>query len=226
MPPELWLDNPIDKQQRYSRYIEAANLLEKERKQSCHVETVQVLKEKAQKQVEVKEHVNQKQKLVQKEKGNQMMQITALQLAMRFVGLKEVGGASSNPQILAMLKLDDAWPWDDSVPWCSAFINYIAWLLRLPRSKSLRARSWLNVGVSVNIDDAYPGFDIVILKRGGDNQPGPNVIEAPGHVGFLVNKFYPVSATVSILGGNQSNMVSIAHYDATKILGIRRIYDK
>ncbi|RLI53544.1 MAG: hypothetical protein DRP09_15495 [Candidatus Thorarchaeota archaeon] len=154
------------------------------------------------------------------------MQITALQLAMRFVGLKEVGGSSSNPQILAMLKLDDQWPWDDAVPWCSAFINYIAWMLRLPRSKSLRARSWLNVGVAIKSTDARPGFDIVVLKRGGGNQPGPNIIDAPGHVGFLVNKLYAGSSTVSILGGNQSNMVSIAHYDVNKILGVRRLHDE
>jgi len=63
------------------------------------------------------------------------------ELAQRFVGLKEVSGNMANPQIMAMLQLDADWPRDDSVPWCSAFVNYIAWLMRLPRSKSLRARS-------------------------------------------------------------------------------------
>jgi hypothetical protein len=47
------------------------------------------------------------------------MNITAFDLAQRFVGIKEIAGSVSNPQILAMLKLDDDWPKDDSVPWCS-----------------------------------------------------------------------------------------------------------
>ena len=74
------------------------------------------------------------------------MDITAYDLASRFIGIKEVRGSVSNPQILSMLRLDSSWPKGDEVPWCSAFVNYPAWLLRLPRSKSLRARSWLEVG--------------------------------------------------------------------------------
>ena len=69
------------------------------------------------------------------------MNITAFELAQRFVGVKEIPGSESNPMVLSMLRLDQAWPEGDEVPWCSAFVNYIAWLLRLPRSKALNARS-------------------------------------------------------------------------------------
>jgi uncharacterized protein (TIGR02594 family) len=111
--------------------------------------------------------------------------ITAFDLAQRFIGVKEIAGTASNPQVLAMLQLDASWPKGDDVPWCSAFANYIAWLLRLPRSKSLMARSWLQVGTPIKIEEADAGNDIVILKRGGGDQPGPEVISAPGHVGFF-----------------------------------------
>jgi len=47
--------------------------------------------------------------------------------------------------ILAMLKLNDDWPHDDSVSWCSAFVNDIALLLGLNSPKSLRARSWVAI---------------------------------------------------------------------------------
>lgn len=67
------------------------------------------------------------------------MNITAFDLAQRFIGIKEVPGSTSNPQVLAFLRLDNAWPDGDDVAWCSAFVNYIAWLLRLPRSKIGRA---------------------------------------------------------------------------------------
>lgn len=69
--------------------------------------------------------------------------INAYDLAQRFNGMNELPGTLDNPQILAMLRLDTNVPEHDEVAWCSAFVNYIAWLLRLPRSKSLMARSWL-----------------------------------------------------------------------------------
>ena len=140
-------------------------------------------------------------------------------IAQRFVGIEEVGGAVDNPQIMAMLKPDNNWPDHDEVPWCSAFVNYICWLLRLPRSKSLRARSWLWVGSAVPVSEAKVG-DIVVLKRGKGEQPGPEVLDAPGHVGFfagLSDQF------VEVLGGNQGDTVKVSRYPKKNILGIRRI---
>lgn len=148
------------------------------------------------------------------------IETSAYEVAQRFVGIKEVDGTTSNPQILAMLKLDDTWPDDDSVPWCSAFANYIAWLLRLPRSKSLRARSWLLVGEVIDLKNAEPGFDVAIFKRGSGSQPGPDVIDAPGHVGFYAGT---EGAKILVLGGNQSNSVSISRYSKTNLLGVRRL---
>lgn len=149
------------------------------------------------------------------------LEISAFELAQRFVGIKEISGSQSNPYILAMLHLDQDWPEGDEVPWCSAFINYIAWLLRLPRSKNLAARSWLGVGMTVDLPDAEAGFDIVILKRGSGEQPGPEVLDAPGHVGFFAGH---QGGNVLILGGNQNDTVSIAPFNAVRLLGIRRLF--
>jgi len=149
------------------------------------------------------------------------IEITAYDLAQRFVGMTEVAGKVSNPQILAMLQLDQSWPEQDEVPWCSAFVNYITWLLRLPRSKSLGARSWLQVGIPINLEDAELGFDVVILKRGGENQPGPDVINASGHVGFFAGGDKDI---VLILGGNQSDSVNVSQFFVQNILGIRRLF--
>lgn len=144
------------------------------------------------------------------------MEITAFQLAQRFVGVKEFDGHISNPTILAMLKLDQAWPVDDSsTPWCSAFVNYICWLLRLPRSKSLLARSWLGVGTPVNLmnsEKPTAAFDVVVLER----PPSPTA----GHVGFYAGAD---NNRVFLLGGNQGNAVSVSAYDVDRVLGIRRL---
>lgn len=142
------------------------------------------------------------------------MLITAFDLAQRFVGIKEIPGAGDNPQILSFLRLDDAWPGHDEVPWCSGFANYIAWLLRLPRSKSLAARSWLDIGVAIDLDQATPGYDVVILSRGAP---------PAGHVGLFAGRD---GATVRVLGGNQGNTVSIASFPVERVLGVRRLYQE
>ena len=143
----------------------------------------------------------------------------AFDLAQRFTGIKEVGGNVDNPQIMAMLKLDMNWPTEDEVPWCSAFANYICWLARLPRSKDLRARSWLNVGFGIPLDAAERG-DIVVIKRGKGEQPGPENTTAQGHVGFYAGRF---GEFIEILGGNQSDTVKVSRYPANRLLGVRRL---
>ena len=65
-----------------------------------------------------------------------------------------------------------------------------------------------------------PGFDVVILRRGGGDQPGPEVLDAPGHVGFFAGHEDP---NVLLLGGNQGDSVSVAPFAAARILGVRRL---
>tara|TARA_R110000868_G_scaffold151117_3_gene374736 strand:- start:14923 stop:15390 length:468 start_codon:yes stop_codon:yes gene_type:complete len=146
--------------------------------------------------------------------------ITPHDLAARFMGIREVKGSVDNPAIMAMLKLDASWVGNDETPWCSAFVNYVAWLLGRPRSKSLAARSWLRVGSPVALHEARMGFDVVIFQRGGGHQPGPEVLSAPGHVAF----FSSISGgDVTVIGGNQGDSVSIGTYPQSRILGIREI---
>ena len=148
------------------------------------------------------------------------MKWSVFEQAQRFVGMKEIPGQEDNPAILAMLQLDMSWPQSDEVPWCSAFANYCAWCLRRPRSKDLRARSWLRVGAAILLSDAEPGFDVVILQRGEGEQPGPEVISAPGHVGFFAGLY---GETVMLLGGNQGDAVTVAPFPANRVLGTRRL---
>jgi len=148
------------------------------------------------------------------------MNVTAFKIAQRFVGLKEVAGAMSEPLILAMLRLDAKWVENDETAWCSAFANFICHLLELPRSRSLAARSWLTVGQSIPLSDARVGFDVVILQRGTGKQPGADVLSAPGHVGFYAGQN---ASNVMLLAGNQGDAVSIAAFPKSRILGIRRL---
>lgn len=138
------------------------------------------------------------------------MTIDPFTLATRFVGVKETPGVHSTPVVLAMLKLDDPWPQDDAVPWCSAFVNTICWLLRLPRSKSLAAKSWLAIGAGVELEEAVVGYDVVVLTRDGG-----------GHVGFFAGR--SGLTHVLVLGGNQHDAVSVAPFPVSSIVGVRRL---
>ena len=154
------------------------------------------------------------------------MNITAFDLAQRYVGVHEFDGMASHPLVqwwLSRTAEGDVKPGaliGDETPWCSAFVNGIAWELRLPRSKSLAARSWLTVGLPVIPALAAVGFDVVVLSRGTGTQPGPEVLAAPGHVGFFAGLD---AQNVHILGGNQADQVSVQPFPRTRLLGIRRL---
>jgi uncharacterized protein (TIGR02594 family) len=139
--------------------------------------------------------------------------LTCYDIAQRFVGVRETPGAVSTPIILAMLRLDDRSIPDDETPWCSGFANWIAWLLRLPRSKSLAARSWLHVGRPMELEDACVGDDIVVFSRG-----------AGGHVGFYAGRHK--DGSILILGGNQGDAVTIAAFPVERLLGVRRLAER
>lgn len=150
---------------------------------------------------------------------------TPHEVTSRLIGIRELPGKRDHPLIMAALKLThdgkwSNWPDHDEVPWCSALPNLVCMLLGLPRSGSLRARSWLEVGEAVDLADAEVGSDLVVLWRGEPPQPGPDVIEAPGHVGWFSGT---EDGHVHILGGNQSNRVNVRSYPTDRVLGVRRI---
>lgn len=152
------------------------------------------------------------------------MEITLYDLAARYIGqVIERKGDLDHPLVqwwlsLCGFGLDS----HDEIAWCSAFMNGIAFDLNLPRTKSAMARSWLNIGIPIQIEDAKVGFDIVIFKRGTGVQPGPEVLNAPGHVALFAG--LEVGSKVLALGGNTANGVGIGHFDRSLVLGVRRLY--
>lgn len=151
------------------------------------------------------------------------MAIPVYELAQRFVGeIKELPGPEQNhPFIVWALSLVGfGAKTPDEVPWCSAFVNAVHWICRLPRSKSAMARSWLAVGTDCPLAEALPG-DVVVLRRGDGVQPGYEVLDAPGHVGFFAGQTRP--DYLLVLGGNQGNAVSVQGFPVSQVLSIRRV---
>ena len=146
--------------------------------------------------------------------------MTPLAVAKLFLGVHE-SAKGENPLIQWWLSLC-GFPATvkDEVPWCSAFVNAVAKLSGCGRTGSAAARSWLNIGPPVDPASAVPGFDVVVLKRGGADQPGPEVVNAQGHVGLFLGWS---ADEVAVLGGNQADEVSIGHFKKDRVLGIRRL---
>jgi uncharacterized protein (TIGR02594 family) len=129
---------------------------------------------------------------------------------LKLYGTKEVAGSVHNPAIVDMFKeIGFDYVKDDETSWCSASLNFICKKLGYERSGALDAKSWLKLPIKV----LQPTIgDIVVLWR-----------ESPtswkGHVGLFIS--WDLN-NVWILGGNQSDMVSIQAYPRDRILGFRQ----
>jgi uncharacterized protein (TIGR02594 family) len=130
------------------------------------------------------------------------------ELAKAEIGTLEGAGKGNNPRVVqyyadagfAGVKSDD-------VAWCAAFANAMLVRAGFPGTASLAARSFLTWGKTVA--KPYPGC-VVVFKRGDSAWQG--------HVAFYVGE---TATHIKVLGGNQSDKVSIANYPRSKLLGYR-----
>lgn len=126
--------------------------------------------------------------------------------ALKEIGTKEKSGDADNKRIVEYQKSTTLMATDDETPWCSAFV---CWCLEKTGYKSTNsswAKSFLKYGTKM--ETPKQGC-IAVLTRGPKN----------GHVAFYIE--HNENGTVSLLGGNQSNSVSIKSYPASMVLGYR-----
>jgi uncharacterized protein (TIGR02594 family) len=138
---------------------------------------------------------------------------TPYDLARTYLGEKELPGKSlNNPKILAWLRrlMPDADA--DEISWCSAFVDAMAAQTGHEQARKLTARSWLSVGEPIPAAMARPGDVIIFWRESEDSWKG--------HVAFFQEW---QGSRVRVLGGNQSNAVTSAHYPRSQVLGIRRL---
>lgn len=140
--------------------------------------------------------------------------------ARSYIGLQEKVGPLHEAQIVGFFEdSGNEWVKDDETAWCGAFAA--AMFVRAGRpdvrppgekANALRAREWLKVGTEVRV----PAIgDIVVFSRGSTNS-------TQGHVAFYVGE---TAQNIKVLGGNQSNSVSIAQYAKSRVLGFRRVVE-
>jgi len=140
-----------------------------------------------------------------------------LSLLFKYFGVSEYA-KGANPTILAWIRKYFPKAKDDNdYSWCSIGLISI-----LSENESFKqqilesridpmARSWLRL--PSDVFEAQPG-DIVILSRGTG---------LSGHVGVFLGENFNNKNQINLIGCNQSDSVSIASFDKSRILGVRRL---
>jgi uncharacterized protein (TIGR02594 family) len=128
--------------------------------------------------------------------------------AWRELGQKEVAGRGTNARIAGFFRAaGHPRIKDDETAWCAAFLGAMLEGAGIRSTRSLRARSYLAWGEA--LETARLGA-IAVLSRGSN--------PALGHVGFVVGE---TKDEIVLLGGNQSNAVTVAAFDRRRLLALR-----
>jgi uncharacterized protein (TIGR02594 family) len=138
--------------------------------------------------------------------------MTLIEFARSYLGTKELKGSADNPKIMEMYRtLGHDWVEHDEVAWCAAFVGHCLEKAGFPSTRKLNARSYLTWGEKVaGLEQAKEG-DVVVFTRGSS--------AAQGHVAFFLKV---AGNQVEVLGGNQSDGVTVARYPKSRVIGIRR----
>ena len=128
--------------------------------------------------------------------------------AVRYLGLREIKGRLHNSTIMAWAKevgVEKVYT-SDEVAWCGLFVAKVVQKAGFPIVKDpLWALNWKNFGT---VQKTAMLGDVLVFKRDGG-----------GHVGFYVaedDNYYHV------IGGNQSDSVSVTRIAKNRCVGIRR----
>jgi uncharacterized protein (TIGR02594 family) len=132
--------------------------------------------------------------------------------ALADIGLTEIPGTKSNPQILAMAKelgLQDEYRNDDT-PWCGLAVAY--WVKKAgytPIHKPLWALNWVKWGNEAKTPSLG---DVMVFRRK----------VAGGWAGHVAVYIAETATHYVCLGGNQNNQVCISSTPKTSFVAARR----
>ena len=138
--------------------------------------------------------------------------MTHLTIARSYLGTKELKGTADNPKIMEMYRtVGHHWVEHDEVAWCAAFVGHCLEKAGFTSTRKINARSYLTWGEKVAGPEQAKEGDIVVFTRGSNT--------AQGHVAFFL---MATGSQIEVLGGNQSDGVTVARYAKSRLLGIRR----
>lgn len=139
-----------------------------------------------------------------------------VETGLNYLGIKEYPGTGSNNraimQMAQELGIANIYK-NDEVAWCGLFVAYVMKVSGKPMTftgyEILRAASFADWGKPVARGEEKLG-DILVFKRPGGN-----------HVGIYIAES---DTTFHVLGGNQSNAVTITEIAKNRLFASRRFY--
>lgn len=134
-------------------------------------------------------------------------------IAKEYLGLRELPGAATHPDLVWMFQLAPSWlDQDDSkTAWCGILRGGVGFKAGTGMPKDhYRAAEWAKWGKAVDVTKpaTWKKGDTIVMTRPGGN-----------HVCLLDRV---EGAKVWCLGGNQSNAVTIASFPISRITAVRR----
>lgn len=140
--------------------------------------------------------------------ANKQLDPIWIETARKFLGTAEIAGPKSNPIIDGFWKVIGLKHTDD-IPWCMGFVMAMLQHSGYPFMKTGWARDGLKYkgksGKVVKLEKPAYGC-IVVFSRGSG-----------GHIGFVVG--VDKHGNLMVLGGNQSDKVTIAPFSKQRVLG-------
>lgn len=127
------------------------------------------------------------------------------------LGVHETPGPLATPRVIEYAQHTTLHATSDEVPWCSSFANFCVDSAGFKGTHSAAARSWLGWGVAIN----KPVLGcIVIFDRHDDSNPNAAHVAVCDHPDIS-------NGIIRVIGGNQSDKVSVARFPVSKVLGYR-----
>jgi len=137
-----------------------------------------------------------------------MSQPRWLELAWGDPGVAETPGADHTHRVVRYYAdVGHAQITNDETAWCAAFLGSCLERAGLASTRSLMARSYSTWGEPLG---EFRAGAVAVLSRTAD----PTL----GHVGFLIGE---TADTVILLGGNQSDAVTVEAFPRSRLLGLR-----
>jgi uncharacterized protein (TIGR02594 family) len=127
-----------------------------------------------------------------------------VKIAYAELGTKEADGSANNPRIIEYHAATSGNFQADSVHWCSSFVNWVILKSGRTPTDNATALSWRNWSGGYKIDK--PAYGCIVVFSYGNGR---------GHVGFVVGQD---GDRLQILGGNQSDAVTVSKFSTSQIV--------
>lgn len=127
------------------------------------------------------------------------------------LGIHEEPGAVANDRIIEYAKHTTLKATSDEIAWCSSLANFVVDSAGFSGTHSAAARSWLDWGKV--IDKPILGCIVIFDRKDASNLNAAHVAVCD-HPDIS-------NGIIRVIGGNQSDSVSVARFPVSKVLGYR-----